>query len=161
MEVPLLQVFWHSTSPTPSTVIHLDSAVVVPETLADRSQWNCFRFQIRHVKKSLDDETIQITRIFSCPQAGRDAWCQAINEALLSYEKERARARRQSGYLSLSPPRWRSIIPWVVGDTHPSKAKNSAKPRSSSISNPMSPPRNIPRHEHSLIGEVLLGQSKD
>lgn len=112
VDVPLLQIFWNATSPTPSTVITLDSAVILPETIAEtrksKPNYHPFRFKIRHVKKSVNaDPAFQLTRAFSCPQEGRDAWLSAMNEALLEYEKEKASARRLS-ILSLSPPR-RSI----------------------------------------------------
>lgn len=161
VEVPILQIFWHPGAPTPSTVIHLDSAVVMPEDRKDKSEWNCFRFQVRHVRKSVDEHSLQITRSFSCPREGRDLWCQVINEALLKYEKEKARARRQSSYLSLSPPRWRSAA-WITGDVHPSTAKDFSPVRTSPTASPgSSPPRNLPRPEPALIGESLLSLIMD
>ena len=119
VDVPLLQIFWTSTSPTASTVISLDSAVVIPENNLDPSKANCnpFRFKIRHVKKSISDpeSSFQLTRVFSCPKESRDDWVYAINHALLEYEKEKANARRLSGMLSLSPPRGRSSLsPWMT-----------------------------------------------
>jgi len=108
-EVPLLQIYWYSSSPTPSTVIVLDSAVVLPEDDEDKEKWNCFRFKIRHVKKSVDEESSQITRLFSCPKEGRDAWVIAINQALLQYEKEKALARRIAASIA-SPLRNISLV---------------------------------------------------
>eukprot|EP00934_Nitzschia_sp_Nitz4_P004002 Nitzschia sp. Nitz4//scaffold35_size145790//113676//114729//NITZ4_003047-RA/size145790-augustus-gene-0.137-mRNA-1//-1//CDS//3329549175//3992//frame0 len=159
VDVPLLQVFWSDSSPTPSTVIHLDSAIVLPEDLEDKTLWNCFRFQIRHVRKSVDEHSVRATRVFSCPKTGRDTWCQAINQALLQYEKDKAHARRQSAYLSLSPPRWRAVVPWAMGDAHPSKVSNMKKVPRAPPTSPSFQPKNLPRHEPSLIGEVLLTQS--
>lgn len=78
VDVPLLQIFWSSNSPTPSTAISLDSAVVMPETITTNSTASSssslsfcrggavadydtfhddsnhpFRFKICHVKKSI------------------------------------------------------------------------------------------------------------
>lgn len=163
VEVPLLQIYWNQSSPTPSTVIHLDSAVILPEDLNDSTKWNCSRFHIRHVKKSVDESSVRMTRTFSCPREGRDAWCEAINQALLEYEKEKAHSRRHSSYLSLSPPRWKAGVSWAAGDAHPSAAKDMLPP----VAPPTSPRsstrrlRNLPRHEPSLVGETLLEQSMD
>jgi hypothetical protein len=104
VDVPLLQIFWTSTSPTASTVISLDSAVVIPDNKCHGSS-NPFRFMIRHIKRSINDShsNLQITRVFSCPKDARDDWVYAINHALLEYEKAKASARRLKG-LSLSSP---------------------------------------------------------
>ncbi|KAL3925913.1 MAG: hypothetical protein SGILL_000090 [Bacillariaceae sp.] len=100
IDLPLLQIFWTSTSPTASTVISLDSAVVIPENLQDNS--NAFRFMIRHLRTSVSDSdsTLQMTRLFSCPKEARDDWVYAINHALLEYEKAKASARRLGGILT-------------------------------------------------------------
>jgi len=112
VDVPLLQIFWTSTSPTASTVISLDSAVVIPENDLSKSNFHKYRFKIRHVKKSVNPESsVQLTRVFSCPKEGRDEWVYAINHALLEYEKEKANARRLSGLLTLSPPRRHFALP--------------------------------------------------
>lgn len=136
MDVPLLQIFWTSTSPTASTVISLDSAVVIPENNLDPSRANCnpFRFKIRHVKKSINDpeSSFQLTRVFSCPKESRDDWVYAINHALLEYEKEKANARRLSDMLSLSPSRssgssvTRSSL-WMSDDMSPDALRRSRK----------------------------------
>lgn len=80
--------------------------MVIPEHNLDPANENPFRFKIRHVKKSVDT-SLQLTRVFSCNKESRDDWVYAINHALLEYEKEKANARRLSGLLTLSPPRWR------------------------------------------------------
>lgn len=108
IDLPLLEIYWTSTSPTPSTVITLDSAVIVPENLTDssKSNHNPYRFKIRHIKKSINCNelnTVQLTRVFSCTQEERDEWLSAINQALLDFEKEKASSRRRS-VLSASPP---------------------------------------------------------
>lgn len=161
VEVPLLQIFWFPTSATPSTVIHLDSAVVLPEDKSDDSKWNCHRFKIQHVRKSIDESSIQMTRSFSCPRDGRDAWCQVISKSLLDYEKEKAFLRQQSNSASLNPPRWRSLIGWATGDAHPSAARMTPPVKSLAPSTPGSPPKDLPRHEPALIGESFLAQIMD
>lgn len=115
IDLPLLEIYWNSTSPTPSTVITLDSAVIVPENIiaepseSSKPNHHPYRFKIRHVKKSINsDSTFQLTRVFSCPQDGRNEWLSAINQALLDFEKEKARARRRR-VLSSSPPPRRSV----------------------------------------------------
>lgn len=161
VDVPLLQIFWFPTSATPSTVIHLDSAVVLPQERTEKSDWNCHRFHIQHVRKSIDESSIQVTRTFCCPREGRDAWCQAISKSLLDYEKEKALVRQQSRSDSLSPPRWRSFIGWATGDAHPSAAKMTPPVNKKAPSSPGSPPRDLPRHEPALIGESFLAQIMD
>jgi len=122
VDVPLLQIYWDYHSASPSTVISLDSAVVLPETkLLDGSSGSSepektthpYRFKIQHVKKSVNPEIaseVQLTRILGCPDAEeRDDWVYAINEALLRYEKEKAASarerRRRNNNNSWSPPR--------------------------------------------------------
>lgn len=161
VEVPLLQIFWHPASTTPSTVIHLDSAVVLPQDHEEKTKWNCYRFQILHVRKSIDESSVQITRNFSCNRDGRDAWCQAISQALLDYEKEKALVRRQSSCLSRSPPRWRALLGWATGDAHPSTAKDAPPVFCLPPMSPGSPPRDLPRHEPTLIGESFLAHIMD
>ena len=157
VELPILQIFWHSSSSTPSTVIRLDSAVIHPEDLKDNSKWNTFRFRIRHARISVDEHSVQASRIFSCTKESRDAWCQAISTALLVYEKEKAHARKKLGFLSSSPRRWRSSSWWATGDAHPSTVRQLPRFHElSTPSRPRSPPQHLPRHEPSLIGEGLL-----
>jgi hypothetical protein len=155
-EVPLLQIFWHPSSPAPSTVVHLDSSVLLPEDDSDQSKWNCYRFEIRHVKKSIDESSIQVTRVFSCPREGRDAWVYAINQALLAYEKEKASARRNSS-LPLSAPR--NSLTWANRDGFQSQRKSvqlTPTPPTSPRTLPFKRP--APRPEPRLIGEALMGQ---
>jgi hypothetical protein len=129
IDLPLLQIYWSSTSPTPSTVITLDSAVIVPENIisepstSSKPNQHPYRFKIQHVKKSINsDSTLQLTRVFSCPQEGRDEWLSAINQALLEFEKGKARARRRR-VLSSSPPRRSvrnmSLLSAATGDIAP------------------------------------------
>jgi hypothetical protein len=93
--------------------------------LPDNTNWNCHQFEIRHVKKPLDNACKQISRFFSCPKEGRDRWVYTMNEALLEYEKEKA-YRRKSLVSMSSPPR----ILYAVQDALPPKAfQNSKQPR--------------------------------
>ena len=156
VELPILQIFWHPSSSTPSTVIRLDSAVIHPEDLNDKSKWNSFRFRIRHARVSVDEQSVQVARIFSCTKENRDAWCQAISTALLVYEKDKAQARKKLGYLSYSPRRWRTSSWWATGDAHPSTVKQQPRFHKLATSSPRPPPRHLPRHEPSLIGEGFL-----
>ena len=127
VDVPLLQIFWDYNSPSPSTIISLDSAVVLPENRLDNTKPtnnHPFRFKLHNVKKSVNPETsLQMTRIFSCSgERERDQWVYSINQALLNYEKEKASARRLSS-LSLSPPRGPSRS-WAKEDVMPRSNPN-------------------------------------
>ena len=77
MDVPLLQIFWDYHSSSPSTVISLDSAVVLPEDkLLDAESGSNepektthpYRFKIQHLKKSVNPEIaaeVQLSRILT------------------------------------------------------------------------------------------------
>ena len=92
-EVPLLLIYWFPSSEDPSTVIVLDHTVVLKFDKEDKSLWNSFRFEIRHVSKE-GNET-RASRTFAAPRKYRDCWVYAISDALLSYEKEKHQARKQ------------------------------------------------------------------
>jgi hypothetical protein len=92
-EVPLLLIYWFPSSMSATTAIVLDSTVVLGVDLADKSLWNSSRFEIRHAS-TRENSTIPVTRTFAVSQQSRDAWVYAISEALLNYEKEKARARK-------------------------------------------------------------------
>jgi hypothetical protein len=92
-EVPLLLIYWFPSSVSATTAIVLDSTVVLGVDLADKSLWNSFRFEIRHAS-TRENVTIPVTRTFAASQQSRDAWVYAISEALLNYEKEKARTRK-------------------------------------------------------------------
>ena len=122
VDVPLLQIFWDNYSLAPSTVISLDSVVLLPENIEDPTKADNnhpFRFKISHVKKSVNPEiAVQLTRILGCSEESeRDEWVYKINRALLNYEKEKANARRLNS-LSLSPPRGSSRS-WANEDVMP------------------------------------------
>lgn len=88
-EVPLMQIYWHSSAPIPSTVILLESTVVLAIDLSDKDQWDSFRFEIRHAATK-ENPTISVTRTFTAPKISRDTWVYMISEALLCFEKEMA-----------------------------------------------------------------------
>jgi hypothetical protein len=92
-EVPLLLIYWFPSSMSATTAIVLDSTVVLGVDLADKSLWNSSRFEIRHAS-TRENVTIPVTRTFAASQQSRDAWVYAISEALLNYEKEKARTRK-------------------------------------------------------------------
>lgn len=163
-DVPLLLIYWHSSSPSPSTVILLDTTVVLPEDLPDKSKWNCFRFQIRYAKNSDDSSSVPVTRTFSCPQEGRDAWVYAINQSLLDFEKQKAKARKSAITLSHSLPTTQSLT-WTT-DKFPAVAKRrllDLPPRTPSP--PTSPrlqtKRPLPRPQAPLLGEALLTEASN
>jgi hypothetical protein len=91
-EVPIMLIYWYQSSAHASTVIVLDSTVVLAVDLEDKDRWNAHRFEIRHVQKQ--DNVELATRTFSAPQKGRDAWVYAISQALLSYEKQKDKHRK-------------------------------------------------------------------
>jgi len=171
VDVPLLQIFWDYHSPTPSTVISLDSAVLLPEnnvnaTKPEKNNINShpYRFQIRHLKKSVNPEisSVQLTRILSCSEESeRDQWVYSINEALLNYEKEKASAARRTALgglcsmpmsmsmsLSMSPPRG-PIRSWANEDVMPQQSNSRIRQRTSASCSPPRIPlcsrKNIPR----------------
>ena len=122
VDVPLLQIFWDYHSLAPSTVISLDSVVLLPENNADPTKADNnhpYRFKISHVKKSVNPEiAVDLTRVLGCSEESeRDEWVYAINRALLNYEKEKANARRLNS-LSLSPSRSYSRS-WANEDVMP------------------------------------------
>jgi PH domain len=97
VDIPLLLVYWYQASETPSTVIVLDSTVVVSVDMNDKNQWNSFRFDIRHAT-SQENNTIPVSRTFSAPRKARDAWVYAISQALLMHEKQKALARQEASW---------------------------------------------------------------
>mmetsp|Transcript_12638 Transcript_12638/g.26790 ORF Transcript_12638/g.26790 Transcript_12638/m.26790 type:complete len:305 (+) Transcript_12638:293-1207(+) len=150
VDVPLLQIFWDYNSPSPSTIISLDSAVVLPENKvdnpkSDRDNIHPYRFKIRHVKKSVNpDISLQMTRVLSCSgESERDEWVYAINQALLEYEKEKACVRRLNS-LSLSPPRVPYRV-WAKEDVMPRSTRNSPRQKNTS-----SPPL-VPSKQQNVI----------
>mmetsp|Transcript_14521 Transcript_14521/g.22721 ORF Transcript_14521/g.22721 Transcript_14521/m.22721 type:complete len:437 (-) Transcript_14521:345-1655(-) len=93
VEVPILMIYWFRSSEKPSTVILLDSTVVVPVDLEDASEWNAFCFNIIHVRSENKEQT---TRVFTVPsKKARDEWVYSINETLLTFEKAKVQAHRE------------------------------------------------------------------
>ena len=148
----MLQIFWSPSAPAPSTGILLNSAVILPMDEADLTKWNCHRFEIRHVRKPVDDSFHQISRIFSCPQERRDSWVYAMNTALLEYEKEKAHSRKSPS----SPPRSTSTAWTEAVANFPNRQLQ--KKRYVSRSPPTSMRRSVPLPEPPLAGLDILDQ---
>lgn len=126
-DVPLLLIYWHPSAPYPSTVLMLDSTVVIPVDIDDEERWNAYRFEIRHAT-TRENATIPVTRTFTAPKKARDEWVFAISDALLAYEKEKAQFKRVSSVdtndslsVTRSPGSPRSMSPAAgkVGTTSP------------------------------------------
>ena len=94
LDVPILLIYWYPASSHASTVIVLDSTVVLPVDFKDKDRWNSHRFEIRHVQKQESDQPPLATRTFAAPLKGRDAWVYEISQALLSYEKLKDKHRK-------------------------------------------------------------------
>jgi PH domain len=94
VEVPMLGISWYPTSANNSTVIVLDSTVVLAVDLPDKDK--AHRFEIRHASSRLNS-SLPVTRTFTAAsRKARDAWVYAISQALLSYEKDKAAIRKHS-----------------------------------------------------------------
>jgi hypothetical protein len=93
VEVPLLGISWFPTSASYSTVIVLDSAVVLAVDLPNKDKPH--RFEVRHASTKRNNSSLPVTRTFTAAsRKARDAWVYAISQALLSYEKEKAALRK-------------------------------------------------------------------
>jgi hypothetical protein len=152
--IPVLQIYWYRTSPSPTTVIHLDSAVVLPEDDSNESKWNKSRFKVLHVKKAVDESSIQMTRSFTCKREGRDAWVHAISSALLEYEKGKAKARKPACSVPICPLRRR--FQWSLETFPLITSHTSTKPTPSPLSRSASPPLPLVDSE---LGPPLLGEA--
>lgn len=142
IDVPLLLIYWFPASATVSTAIVLDSTVVMPVDTEDKGRWNSFRFEIRHIPKHEYNKQPLATRMFTAPRKGRDAWVYAISQALLSYEKEKDKARKTATMQmieSVSPRRSKSpdrvISPsyddvWTGGDNFGNAEQKKLSPSS-------------------------------
>lgn len=131
--------------------------MVLPEDLPDKSKWNCYRFQIRYAKNSDDN----VTRTFSCPQEGRDAWVYAINQSLLDFEKQKAKARKSA--TSLSFLHRGPTQTWTM-DKFPAVANKRRLlelPPTASTSPRFQTKRPLPRPQASLLGEALLMEASN
>ena len=104
--VPLLCISWFPQSKSISTVIVLDSTVLL--SLDQLEKDHRHRFEIRHAT-SKENSTLPESRTFAAPtQKARDSWVFAISEALLSYSKEKAKSRKKF-------PRMTSFRPQHLG----------------------------------------------
>ena len=149
---------WHSAAPTPSTVILLDSTVVFSEDVLkeNRTNWNSFRFKIKYIRESSDFSTVQITRAFSCPHKERDSWVYAINQALLDYEK--AKAKKSLNLNAPLSPRSPGIAQMLNSDSIPSLLKCRTPPTTPPTSPSSGIKRPLPRPQNggTLLGEAYL-----
>lgn len=110
VDVPLLLVYWYSSSESPSNVIVLDRTVVMPvdryKTDKKLLEWNTFTFEVVHTAKKqgggsnsagggdkAEDQENKVTRTFSVPEKERNEWVFNINTALLDYEKRLTKHR--------------------------------------------------------------------
>ena len=140
MDVPLLLVYWFPSSTSTSTAILLDSTVVIAVDIDDPERWNAYRFEIRHASTRLN-ETIPVTRVFTAPRKARDAWVYAISQALLTYEKDKAKNRRRHRR-RLSPER-PSSEHFLTIETRPPMSPPTSPPPP--LARTRTPPPNLPR----------------
>ena len=144
--MPLLLIYWFQYSEAPSTVISLDSTVVIPIDKDDSTLWNAFQWNVIHAR----DEQ-QCTRTFAAPRKGRDTWVLKMNEALMAYEKSKSIEKKRHNQLLLLQQR----------PTSPEFGSDDRFARSTraTFSPPSSPrpleKRPLPRPER-LKGENLL-----
>jgi hypothetical protein len=148
-DVPLLLIYWFPTSDEPSTVILLDHTVVLKVDKEDKSYWNSYRFDVRHIAK--DGKTTPVTRTFSAPPAARDAWAFAISDVLLTFEKEKQRAKRTAATRDMHQARLATMAQrkspimddaWIdehLASSPPSSPVSFPKTFSSSCSSPRLP----------------------
>lgn len=71
---------------------------------SDGSAWDAHCFEIIHAK----GDSKEITRTFTLPRKGRDAWVYAINQALYNYEKEKSRFESSTKCIAGSTKRYRT-----------------------------------------------------
>ena len=101
VDVPVLLIYWFSSSETPSNVLVLDPAktVVMPIDRYPNEdkivQWNTFTFEIVHSNGGGVGSEGDVTRIFSVPEKERSDWVLAINKSLRDYEQRLTRCKKQ------------------------------------------------------------------
>jgi hypothetical protein len=164
VDVPLLIIYWYPSS-TPSTVIILDSTVVVPvnKKTNGESECNPYQFDVIHAKDG-ESSSEGVKRTFSVPHRGRDEWVYAINSALLKYEKDKAQARREAAALAgIGRPTGMnaSYKKILEGEGYKTRCSDSASSRLLSPIHPRSPlspkmPLPRPATDRRLVGESLL-----
>jgi len=99
VEVPLLSIFWRQSSILPSTVIILDSSVVIPfDRLKGEDNpevvWNTYCFDVVYEREELMNKKVTRTFTVSC-EAERNKWTEVISQALTDYEKRKKKERKQ------------------------------------------------------------------
>jgi hypothetical protein len=110
--VPMLCISWYPSSTSNSTVIVLDSAVVLAVDLSKSETVTHYRFEIRHASASRRNLSLPMTRTFSAEsRAARDTWVYEISQALLSYEKEKAALKKTAPFKRTSSLVMRSLSP--------------------------------------------------
>lgn len=86
--MPLLLIYWYRTTENPSTVISLDSTVVIPVDKPDKTLWNAHCFDVVHVREQSKETTA--TRTFTASLASRDTWVFHMNQVLLQHAKAKS-----------------------------------------------------------------------
>jgi hypothetical protein len=158
VDVPLLQIYWFRASERPSTVILLDSTVVLPVDKEESETCYPHRFHIVHAK---DDESgTRVARSFAVARKGRDQWVYAINSALLKYEKDCAQARREAAALQDLRPKHSAFDVILDGErfrtiSEYSNSRPISPPPMGRPLSPLFPKRPLPRPDQ-LLGESLL-----
>jgi len=167
IDVPLLIISWYPTSSAASTVVVLDSTIVLPVDLGDKSKWNSSRFEVRHIPKAGSNET-PVTRTFAAPKKGRDAWVYSISQALLSYEKQKDKARKMASFQTVAASRrptsrdmllQRNDDVWTgerFVNTKVEHVGNNTRPTSPTV-RPLSPP--LSPHSRGHPGSLPLSPS--
>lgn len=150
--MPLLLVYWLPYSETPSTVISLDSTVVLPVDRPDHS-WNKYCFNVIHAK----GDTNETTRSFTVAQKGRDAWVLAINQALLHHEKQKSRAKIEAA-MCRTPRSTLLNTGVMMGESFVEASLSPTRAISTPLSPRSSERRPLPLGPQSdiLLGESLL-----
>ena len=142
----MLLIYWFQYSEAPSTVISLDSTVVIPIDKDDPTLRYAFQWNVVHAR----DEQ-QCTRTFAAPRKGRDTWVWKMNEALMAYEMNKSIEKKRHNQLLLFQKR--PISPELVSDDRFLRSSRTT------FSPPSSPrpleKRPLPRPER-LKGESLL-----
>jgi len=141
LDVPLLCISWFPTSQSISTVIVLDSAVVLSLDLPEKEYR--YRFEIIHAA-SKENSSLPVTRTFSAPSLkARDAWNFAISEALLIYSKSKQKAKTANKFPRLTSFRPQQLYPKSATrsfeDVFPEKARYTTVDGG----HPMSPTRSV------------------
>lgn len=171
VDVPLLLIYWYTSSPKPSTIIMLDSTVIMPvdrfkekdKDGQNKAQWNTYCFDVVHVKKGSPDaikKQEKVTRTFTVPRKERNEWVFAISQALMDYEKRSMKARSERARSPLAVERddgrWgggRGRAPDRLPPRSPPRRANVRRSPSPNIRRAVSPlaprplPLPLPRHD--------------